>query len=1640
MLFFSFLESSQPVCLGRTETLDTSPGYISTPNYGRGNYGHNDQCTWILKAGKGQKIKLVFEKFSLEDSSNCVKDSLIIFDIGQGDYDDEMSPSSRPPLRDLCGHQLPTPLISDTNAVEIKFISDSTGEERGANIYYEFIDAEGSRLVPIDRGSEYGRGRGLEPQYTTVLRWHRTRPHFTQSRTQKPTRRYRTRVPTTRRLTTTEAPEYEDSYENYETSSEMVPIPKIVQGPEGIVAMLNQGEGNNPEISNAVGKCANKSSILTVESGVIESPGFQRGFYPDNDDCEWLIITEAKKNIKLYFESFDIELEPMCLHDTVTIYDGPSSDTSEPLGIYCGQGQPEALESTGPYMLVRFHTDAAGTGHGFKLYYNTSYVTNTEDNYINMMPPGSPYETYSYPEPEPEPEFQPVAGMDKFDNATAMQFLQALLKGVVGGGSKLDTTTRSSRKMEPFAPILQTAPRFRPDFDINDYDFGETPMKVHTEPVPSFLAQTMAPYTWQPSTIQTTTISSEKPTYGPPMVSTLSGRCRGKIGVIVLNAVPGKIGSLATPNFGKSYYETDDICRWEIRSPYPNTRIRLRFVKFHLESGNMECRNDYVEIFDGPGANFPLLGRHCGEHIPESIVSSGNQLAIRFVSDGMLQYAGFFAEYTAEGAGSNVVPQIEPAVEPPQIQEPETTMAPQELPQSLPQAIPQAIPEVIAEPERCDGRLHQLVATSMTQFFTSPNFGPGRTYADSDFCFWIITAPSDTSNKVRLNFRFFDMEPPSPRCSPGDSLSIFDGPAETAPLLAILCGHNLPGEIESRTSSSLFIKFQSNNFKNFPGFVAAFEDTGVPLRPSLIPATTTSTTTTSTTRRLPTTRRERIDFYESDDEIYDDYDIERMKLKPLHRPVAKTDIERRRNFKSSSSGKWMCRDRNGGPVYLEASEKPNYLKSHRNYGRNRFYEPNMNCAWVISVGDHFEKKRVKISFNDFNIERGMSDVSCLSDYVVIFDGPSEESETVRKLCGNDGRDFTFISNQPEILIKFYSDRTVEDSGFYLRYESANVQAAATRHIDMKKPCNGKAIRLPPASTEQVKVFASPNYGNGRKYFPNDSCKWLINAGDRNGRVKLRFATFFVENRTPNCANDHITVYDGFDESAPVIGKFCGLNPPPELTSSGRKMMIRFYSDNSIEYSGFTAEYTSFQEPSQPQLVPKRDPIPNRYSQDYAQYSVLFEEMITTMPTSTAFSKVPAKPRSKPRTLEILSRGSTGSQEPINYLHYDLGKAKELRCNGQVLQVKLNASLGANQEPILVMSPNFAGGQYVYNDECMWAITAEPEELKPKIRIHFDTFNVQYSDGCFKDRLLIYDGGIAGPRTFGPFCGQMQLPDIVTQTNKALIKFNSDEHIETEGFQIRIQILDVGKWKMEEQDTLAKDSWLYEKSSAPSHQTSSTGAHGSGKTSHPVADASWFKINNNYKQSDVDALTLPSDIGQRTSRPILILPDFKLPSYKSIKSANLHRNNFQATTSTTTTTTTTTPDFITLDRSRQPCRESVFDFGWDLPASKRILASPADEDNGRYFANDICFYKVTAPEGKRIRLQFFEPFDLESSVTCLYDRLSIFDGKDEKSPLAGIFCGMEAPEPYISTENSVFLKFETDSTQNKAGFIVQFSYV
>ena len=77
----------------------------------------------------------------------------------------------------------------------------------------------------------------------------------------------------------------------------------------------------------------------------------------------------------------------------------------------------------------------------------------------------------------------------------------------------------------------------------------------------------------------------------------------------------------------------------------------------------------------------------------------------------------------------------------------------------------------------------------------------------------------------------------------------------------------------------------------------------------------------------------------------------------------------------------------------------------------------------------------------------------------------------------------------------------------------------------------------------------------------------------------------------------------------------------------------------------------------------------------------------------------------------------------------------------------------------------------------------------------------------------------------------------------------------------------------------------------------------------------------------------------------------------------------------------------------------------------------------------------------IKLEFLT-FDLEYSSNCWKDKVTVYDGEDDSAPRLVGFCGSKKTMPgdIISSNNSLFVSFQSDSLYTDDGFKMKYTTV
>ncbi|MEO0683609.1 MAG: CUB domain-containing protein, partial [Cyanobacteria bacterium J06649_11] len=94
-------------------------------------------------------------------------------------------------------------------------------------------------------------------------------------------------------------------------------------------------------------------------------------------------------------------------------------------------------------------------------------------------------------------------------------------------------------------------------------------------------------------------------------------------------------------------------------------------------------------------------------------------------------------------------------------------------------------------------------------------------------------------------------------------------------------------------------------------------------------------------------------------------------------------------------------------------------------------------------------------------------------------------------------------------------------------------------------------------------------GSGSNNYNNNSrCAWLIDVPGATS-INLNFTSFDTE-----VFSDFIIVFDGSTINSPVLGIYSGSDIPPNIKSTSSNILVVFYSNEFITYTGWSANYTA----------------------------------------------------------------------------------------------------------------------------------------------------------------------------------------------------------------------------------------------------------------------------------------------------------------------------------------------------------------------------------------------------------------------------------------------------------------------------------
>lgn len=201
---------------------------------------------------------------------------------------------------------------------------------------------------------------------------------------------------------------------------------------------------------------------------------------------------------------------------------------------------------------------------------------------------------------------------------------------------------------------------------------------------------------------------------------------------------------------------------------------------------------------------------------------------------------------------------------------------------------------------------------------------------------------------------------------------------------------------------------------------------------------------------------------------------------------------------------------------------------------------------------------IEVHFNTFDLEPGF-------DFLTVYDGDQVGGCELGSFTGSDLRDETVTASSDNLTgcltFLFSSDITVNATGW---------EAEVNCVLNSSSPMCG-----PDSLLTCGDLFVDQGGPSG-PYLNNDDTYYLLCPNDPLSSIELVFTTFNVEDQASGGCFDELTILDGDNINAPVIGIFCdapGGNPPPEVVTATNPtgcLSVIFTSDDSSTENGWEA--------------------------------------------------------------------------------------------------------------------------------------------------------------------------------------------------------------------------------------------------------------------------------------------------------------------------------------------------------------------------------------------------------------------------------------------------------------------------------------
>lgn len=309
-------------------------------------------------------------------------------------------------------------------------------------------------------------------------------------------------------------------------------------------------------------------------------------------------------------------------------------------------------------------------------------------------------------------------------------------------------------------------------------------------------------------------------------------------------------------------------------------------------------------------------------------------------------------------------------------------------------------------------------------------------------------------------------------------------------------------------------------------------------------------------------------------------------------------------------------------------------------------------------------------------------------------------------------------------------------------------------------------------------------GGKHSIYSNNQDTYVTIAPPGSSSVILTFDFFDVEEDGPNCGYDHLSVYDGNSTNAPLIGRYCNSNPPPNtINSSTGAITIHFHSDPGLELEGFEISWDCYTNPnpladfdlSKTAVCPNETVSLTNNSINATSYA--WSMSGATPATSTATDPTISYATPGNYTIELIAMNGNGNDTITKTIFVD-------SCSPDVLIANTTNTTRTDCIGIVI---DDGGTNNPYSNLQETFVTISPTNAQ-SLTLNFLQFDIEEGEQgqpCIYDNIKLYNGTSTQDPIIGTYCNDIIPPaNIVASSGSATVHFHADQFLELDGFILR----------------------------------------------------------------------------------------------------------------------------------------------------------------------------------------------------------------------------------------------------------------